>query len=306
MTVGVAPADRGRRAELAGDRFDPLHLVELGQPRHRCPRAVAKLPALASHTCPMRPACLAARRSSPAATAAATVTAMARPPHRDRARGRPTRPVTDRRPCARRSSRGGARTEPGEPIRDRRGRAGLDGSDAWRHPASRTTPTTRAPTSDAPGDQHEAVDVHPASHGTRPPAHADREPGRQADRHGDGDRGGPDGHRQRPDQIGHHQLAAADAQRAEEAPVSALRAKLAGTCASAEQERRHDGDRERERQRAARPSEADLTVHRLAAPRTGCRPRSSPGTTNARSPKRSATSAGEVVERHPLVRGRPP
>ena len=32
MRVGVAPADRRRHAELAGDRFDPLHLVELGEP----------------------------------------------------------------------------------------------------------------------------------------------------------------------------------------------------------------------------------------------------------------------------------
>ena len=30
--VGVAPADRRRRAHLAGNRFDPLHLVELREP----------------------------------------------------------------------------------------------------------------------------------------------------------------------------------------------------------------------------------------------------------------------------------
>ena len=197
--------------------------------------------------------------------------------------------------------RGRRGTEPGEPIRDGGRRA--DPTVRCLAPSGEQDDADHQGSDEhAPRHQHEAVDVHPAITDC-PSPHADREPPRQADRHGDGYRGGADRHRQRPDQIGHHELAATDSQRPEEAPVRALRAKLPGH-GQREEERRHDGDRERERQQG--PSlRADLTVHRSA--HLGRDADLVLGGHDERSLTEAiANGGGEVLERRSSVRGSPP
>ena len=185
------------------------------------------------------------------------------------------------------------------------GRRGTESGEPIRHGCRRADPTVRClpPPGEqddadnqgsdehAPRHQHEAIDVHPTITDC-PSRHADREPPRTGHRHGDGHRGGADRHRQRTHQIGHHELAAADSQGPEEAPVRALRTKLPGH-GRREEERRHDGGRQsRERQQS--PSlRADLTVHRLAVPRPGCRPR----------PRRARRTPAHQSDRQPRQRG---
>ena len=132
-------------------------------------------------------------------------------------------------------------------------------SDAWRHPASSTTATTMTATTTLPTNSTGPSTSTPRSRTVRPPTPIGSQGDRPIDTATATD-GGSDGHRRRPDQIGHHQLAATNAQRPEEPPVGSLRGQLARH-RQREQEGRHDGDRQREHQDGP-PLGADLAVHR--------------------------------------------
>ena len=140
------------------------------------PSSEAKLPALASHTWPMRSGVPCSSSKLARSAAAATVTAMARPPT-----------AIAPRPATAAGDRSKAMCMPmvaGGAAPSRANRSAMDvvvrarRSDACRHPASRTTPTTRVPTSTLPATSTRPSTSIPRSRTARPPtpigSHLDR------------------------------------------------------------------------------------------------------------------------------------